>query len=158
MSALLKIYDDVSSNKSISLGITAASTLFMAYRTISLMYFYKDPLTCVISACAGCALAILVKIYLAHNDDVKNEGERNSIYATASLIVAFVIPVLGDSIYLNVFDKAYNNPFQWNYSYRKPFSYGSINGFGMGFLITTLAIQLMVGKTSFKLRSPFVFG
>ena len=153
MIPLLKMYDDFTSNKYVSVGISVASTAFMACRTVSLTYYYRDPSILVISACAGIALALLSKYYLAHNERIKNDGERNSIYATTSLIVAFIIPVIGDNIYANILN-AYNSFFR---DYRKLFSYGSINCFGMGFLVTNLALQILEGKTKFKFQLPFVF-
>lgn len=156
MSTLLRIYDNVTSNKYVSLGITVASTAFMAYRTVSVMR-HTNSSNFMVSSCVGVVFALIAKYNLAHNDEVKSERERNSVYATASLIVAFVIPVLGDSIYQNVFLNPGNYSESLFFQHRTPFSYGCINGLGLGFLASNLVLQLVEGTTSIKFRSPIIF-
>ncbi len=92
MSALLRIYDDVTSNKYVSLSITVASTAFMARRVVYFLghSYVKEVISSQIiiaNICTGVAFALLANIFLKHNKLVKNEGELNSIYATFSLFI-----------------------------------------------------------------------
>jgi len=142
MSALLRIYDDVTSNKYVSLGITAASTAFMAYKiTFYIDYMYSNaPLTFAISTCVGVAFALLSNSYLAHNKSVKNENERNGVYATLALIVAVIQPET-NHIYEFIFRHNIARILRSNgYEFC---SMVFLNGFGIGFLATNLTLQLM---------------
>lgn len=153
MIPLLKIYDDFTSNKSVSLGASVISTAFMTYRAISLMS-YTNPVIFVVSACAGISFSFLANTYLVHNDSVKKEGEKNSIYATLSLLTSFT-PIRNSRIYRAFFERTLDNFFD-KHSYRFC-SYGFLNGLGVGFLATNLVFQIKDGQTKIKLRSPFVF-
>jgi len=88
MSALLRIYDNVTSNKHVSLGITGASTTYSLYVSFTHRNI-TQPAYFLIHACAGVALAYLGKAYLVHNNEVKNKGERNVIYSTLLLVTGF---------------------------------------------------------------------
>ena len=90
MSALLRIYDNVTSNKYASLGITVASTAYSLWWTSGSLA-YIQPVYFLVHACAGVAIAYLAKTYLVHNSEVKNKAERNTIYATLSLITGFTL-------------------------------------------------------------------
>lgn len=140
MSVLLKIYDDVTSNKYMSLGITVSCTVLMACRSASFMS-NTTPLVFLISACAGAVFALLANYYLAHNKSVKSECERNNIYATFSLIMALSPINIRDFNFI-LFTRNITPIFKsivgCNFCVN-----GFINGFGMGFLATNLVLQLM---------------
>ena len=153
MIPLLKMYDDFTSNRGVSLGISFASTAFMAYRTVTYIC-NTNPTTFVISACAGVALALLSRTYLIHNDAVKSEGERNSIYATLSLFTVFA-PVGHQTFYNRVVQRKVMHLFEF-YGCRF-YNSSFLNGLGLGFTATNLALQLMDGQTKIKFQSPFVF-
>jgi len=42
-----------------------------------------------IGLCAGVAFTFLSNAYLAHNERVKTEGQRNTVYTTTCLIIGF---------------------------------------------------------------------
>lgn len=88
MSALLRIYDNVTSNKYVSLGATVVSTAFILYDKIESIAWF-NPTVLIIGLCAGSAFALLANTYLAHNESIKTEGTRNTIYATLSLLNGF---------------------------------------------------------------------
>ena len=146
MTVLLKIYDDFASNKGVSTGVNIASTAFMAYRTFKFMQRI-NPTTFVISACVGFVFALIANSFLAYNDKVKNESQRNSVYATLSLLTAFTT-VQNSNIYLTFKDIVSQLliPFSHDFS-----NHGFLNGLGLGFTATILAIQLLEGlKTKTK--------
>ncbi len=156
MIPLLKMYDDFTSSKHVSLGVTLASTAFLLYNDIRDMV-WMSPTVLVIGLCAGSAFAFLANTYLVHNESVKSEGKKNSIYATLSLLNAFtrlehfyVVDVL--------YYKIISNPF-YNYFGYSLCGDSFFKGFKIGFSTTILASQFFEGKTSFKfkLQSPSVF-
>lgn len=85
MTAFLRIYDNVTSNKYVSMGITISSTACSLY-SLHKYINYTQPLYLITHLCAGAIIACLSKIYLVHNIEVKNKTERNNIYSTLSLI------------------------------------------------------------------------
>ncbi len=137
MTALLRIYDDVTSNKYVSLGITASATAFSLYRTYQNVIF--QPVAFAVTACAGCVLAILANTYLVHNAKVKSDGERNNIYSTCSLFVGFC-PITSTTFYSNVNAYAYKIFSSFGIH---PSSCNYINGFSVGFTATNLVLQFM---------------
>lgn len=149
MSALLRIYDHVTSNNCVSLGISVASTAFMAYRTVTYKsglgfshIVYYTSLCFSISVCAGIAFALLAKVYLLHIERVKSEGERNSIYSTLSLftVLALRLDYAHRSGGGGIIEIIY-----YSYSPYKVYALSScfFNGFGIGFLATNLVLQLI---------------
>ena len=154
MIPLLKIYDDFTSNKYVSLGISVASTAFSAYGNISMIryYQYTQPLAVIISACAGIAFALLTNTYLVQNERVKNESEKNSVRATFSLF-SFGISLVKVSEdfrgYIENIEDLLPN------CIRSIFNDSSC--FRLSFLVTNLALQILEGKTKFKFQSPIVF-
>lgn len=153
MTVLLKMYDKVTSTQGFSIGITTASTAFMAYRSFG-MWRNTNPITFVISSCAGIAFSLVANFYVAHNTDVKTKEERNSIYSTSSLFVVFA-PVGRDSFYDSHFAR---NMYELFSKYGSNFPNKSfLNGLGLGFSATTLAIQLIEDKTKIKFQSPITF-
>lgn len=155
MSALLRIYDDVTSNKYVSLGINFTST---AYATIKMINCFctLDPMFFTISACAGVALALISNTYLVHNEKIKDEGERNSVYALLSLVLVFG-GIHRNRTYSEIFNRIFGVIKGDNWEVYNSCRLGFLNGFGVGFLATTLALQLIEGKTKIKFRSPIVF-
>jgi len=147
MIPLLKMYDDVTSNKYVSLGITVASTAFIAYKTT----FYLPTLVIgspvfIISVCAGVAFALLTNTYIVHNEKVKTEGERNSIYATFSIIT-----LLSPSKLNEIFNFVFYYNLLKIYDPQMIFFVDYIaRGFELGFITTNLALQVLEGKTSCK--------
>jgi len=142
MTILLNIYDDVASNKYVSIGVSVVLTAFMAYRTFTFMQ-YTNPSTFLISACVGFAFALIANSCLAYNDKVKNEGKRNSVYATLCLLTAFTT-LNNSNIYLTfhaTVSRLLNSPV---YCFC---NHGFLNGLGLGFNATILAIQLLENKT-----------
>ncbi len=150
MTALLKIYDDVTSNKYASLGISIASTAFIIRERLA-WSSWINPTAFIIGACAGVAFASLAKTYLAD----KTKGERNSINATLS--------------YINAFKPLENNllvSLGFSYIIEKPLrmcgyhpSSGSFwKGFEFAFSITNLALQVLESKSpSIKFQWPVSF-
>lgn len=148
------MYDDVTSNKYVSLGISVASTAFMARRIFPVLFYFESPITFAISACAGIAFALLANMYIIHSKRVKTEEGKNSLYATVSLIVAFT-PLGSNRIYRTLFARPMRNFFR---SYKYEFqSYALLSGFGISFLVTNLALQIFEGKTKFEFQSPIKF-
>jgi len=161
MIPLLKMYDDFTSNKYVSIGATVASTAFMAYRIVKAessccecdgywFFFNSSPLVIAVSLCAGVIFAVIANRYLVQN--MKTEGEKNSVYATISLFVG-----VSESSLINY--RIWNLLF-----YGEGYFYEVVNDvFGgtpfykLSFLVTTLALQILEGKTKFKFQSPFVF-
>ena len=132
MTVLLRIYDNIASNKNVSFGTTIAATGFMAYRSIRFIsqeckwysdsydYFQRHdreglyakqhnifhimPITFLVSLCAGISLALISNTYLAGNKEVKSDEERNNIHTTLSLFTA-LMPVHRNAIYQQLFKR-----------------------------------------------------
>lgn len=138
MSAILRIYDKITSPTNASICITATSTAFTLYQCCSFKQYLDNPLMLTISACAGGAIALLVNTYLVHNAEVKNKGERNTVYATCSLMVGFM-PVKDTVLYNNIYSYAVNI-FAHFGQYPHPRNY--LHGLEAGFLLTHLLMQL----------------
>lgn len=156
MIPFLKLYDDVTSINYVSLGATLVSTAFLLYVDIRDVV-WMSPTVLVIGLCAGSAFALLANTYLVHNESVKSEGKKNSIYATLSLLNAFTR--LEHSYVVGVlFNKIINNQI-YNYFGFWLCEDSFFKGFKIGFSTTILASQFFEGKASFKfkLQSPFVF-
>jgi|GEM_PF-2513192 len=156
MTVLLKIYDGFASNKYVSICTSATATVLSIYETVGVLsrinptFFtngvlsWGNPIVLAVGLCAGAAFALISNTYLAYNDRVKTEGQRNSIYTTLSLIIGF--KEIGQNNILKVF--FYNsiaNPIFKSFEYN--FCNGSFfGGFKIAFSATILAIQLLEGK------------
>lgn len=137
MSALIRIYDEVTSNKYVSLGITTCVMARSFYRTYQDKNNFQSILFTA-STCAGFSLAILTNNYLVKNAKTKNSGERNTIYSTCSLFIDFN-PVTNIILYKNVlfYTKKIFSLFE-----TYPRSSNFINGLSLGFTATNLVLQL----------------
>jgi hypothetical protein len=86
MTYLLKTFDELTSNTSVSICTTISITSYSLYKA----YSYRkhiNYLPIAISACAGSAIALLANSYIAHNAGVKTEGQRKTVYSKLSIIV-----------------------------------------------------------------------
>lgn len=141
MTAILKIYDKITASNSVSLGITVAATAYTVYNAYGYIA-YLDPITALASACAGSALAILAHVYLVHNSEVKNNSERNNVYAALSLTAGFVD--LQSNIVVSGLNAIFHSFVYFEYR-RGLFLYPSsvVTPASIGFLLTTLVLQII---------------
>ena len=144
MTVLLKIYDDFASNKYVSICTSATATVLSIYN-ITDRFPWWNPTDLAIGLCAGVAFALISNTYLAYNDRVKTEGQRNSIYTTLSLIVGFTGIEENRTLKL-IFYRFIANPICKNFGYELIRGHSFSRGFKLAFSATTLAIQLMEGK------------
>lgn len=162
MTVLLKIYDDFASNKYVSICTSAAATVFSIYNitgrfsSFSGIFSWVNPTALAIGLCAGVAFALISNTYLAYNDRVKTEGQRNSIYTTLSLIVGFT-GIEENQIVKLIFYRFIANPICENFGYEPICGQSFFGGFKLAFSATTLAIQLLEGKTKINFQSPIKF-
>jgi hypothetical protein len=153
MIPLIKIYDNFTSNKGVSKGLSIASTAYLLYNAIGETPWTKPFF--LISLCAGCIFASMASTNLVHNESVKSDGERNSIYATLSLINTFG-RLESSRQFEEIFGNCIANPLS-NYGYNIWADNSLFSGLKIGFSVTILALQTLKGKTSIKFRSPFIF-
>jgi len=137
MTALIRIYDKTTASTNVSLGITTASTLYTLFKTINYGYFH--PVSFLVCACAGSALAFLAHTYLVYNSEVKNKGERNNIYSIISLAVV-LLPFTDNIVYSKVHVFASNLFVLLGSSFPYPGSFTF--GPAIGFLVTMLWHQI----------------
>ena len=101
-------------------------------------------------------IVVISNTYLAYNDRVKTEGQRNSIYTTLSLIVGFTGIEENRTLKL-IFYRFIANPICKNFGYKLICREAFSGGFKLAFSATTLAIQLLEGKTKINFQSPIKF-
>jgi len=140
MIPLIKMYDDFTSNKYVSLGITVASTAVMGYVNIKRINMISS-IAFIVGTCTGIAFALLTKLYVAHNKYVKSDGERYSFYATLSLLMPNFQWSLNPFFRIHVRGLTGIGLSETGLtSFRLV---AALNGFGLSFLATNLVLQLM---------------
>jgi len=147
MSALITVYDNITSNKYVSLGITAVAFANSGLRVYGFIE-RANPILIVVTTCAGVALALLTKSYLDGIQKIDNSRDKNSLYATMS-ILSTVAPIgyrnpriFSDFIWeLNFHDAVY-----FSFDNHGSLGFGVGLGFSLGFTATTLILELAESK------------
>lgn len=141
MSAFITAYDNITSNKYVSVGITTTSLLYSGLRVYSLIEIV-NPLMIVITACAGVAFALISKSYLDGIQKIDTNRDKNSLYSTLSMLSVFA-PIGYDKPAIFRFTE--DSYFQTCFN-RVGLGLGVGVGFSLGFTATTLILQLAEGK------------
>lgn len=135
MTALLKIYDDISSNQYVSLGVSVATTAFVIYKVATKPHL--DAICFCVGLVAGVAFALLADTLLRYSKKLNTKEDWNTYHTTTTLIIG-LLPAgfLRNRINMAIYDVVH--------FFKPDVSVDTMalrTGFAVGFLGTNLLFQ-----------------